>query len=51
MMGGSPLCDGWNLPCKVVLSSMEEYTPDNPQFSVNPQSKLSSTWGSIKSFK
>jgi hypothetical protein len=51
LMGGSSFCDGWNLPCQIVLPLVEEYTPDDSQFSVNSQDKLSSTWGSIKAIK
>jgi hypothetical protein len=38
-------------PPQDVLSLVEEYTPDDINFSVYPQDKLSSTWGIIKSIK
>jgi hypothetical protein len=34
-----------------ALTLVDEYTPDDLQFSVYTQDKLSSTWGSIKSIK
>jgi len=51
LMGGSTFCDGFALPCQTVLSLVEEYTPDSQKISVNPQDKITSTWGSIKSVR
>ena len=49
VIGGTTDYPG-NLP-NDYLAIVEEYTPNDKQFSVNPQEKLSTTWGNIKSVK
>jgi len=48
VMGGTHFYKGVGWPPQDVLSLVEEYTPDDWQFSVNPQDKITSTWSKIK---
>ena len=49
--GGTHFFNGMGWPPRDYLNLVEEFTPSDSQFSVSPQDKLSSTWGSIKSVR
>jgi N-acetylneuraminic acid mutarotase len=51
VMGGTHFYQGFGWPPQDILSLVEKYSMGNPKFSVNPQDKLTSTWGSIKSVR
>jgi hypothetical protein len=52
IIGGTHWWDGLLIVnIRDSLTTVYKYTPDDINFSISPQDKLSSTWGNIKSIK